>query len=74
LRGANLFQADFLGARWNGANVENVSNADWAVFWWYIPEGWKGRIEYRPRPGLVRIDRSVMGGYSYQENAARQYE
>jgi hypothetical protein len=74
LRGCNVAFSDFLGARFNGANLEAVRNADTAVFYWYIPEGFKGPIEYKPRPGLVRLETSVLGGYSFRENAAVNHE
>src|SRR3990167_4492186 len=69
---ANVFQSDFLGCRWNGAILDGITNADWAVFFWYMPEGWKGMVRYRPGPGLNRLDDSYFGGYTLQENAARQ--
>lgn len=71
LRGANVAFSDFLGSRFNGAILDEVRNADTATWYWYIPEGWKGPIEYKPREGLVRVEQSVLGGFSFRENAAR---
>lgn len=70
LRSANVAFTDFLGSRFNGAKLDGIRNAETATFYWYWPPG-GGPIEYKWRPGLVRLDGSITGGISLQENAAR---
>ena len=72
LRTCNVAFTDFLGCRFNGALLDGVRNADKATFFWYYPEGWRGHIRYDPAPGYVKIDTSVLGGLSLQENTHRK--
>ncbi len=73
LRESDFFQAELLGARFDGALTEGVRNMDTAqFFWWASP--WEGSHSYKPRPGWKRMDQSVFGGTSVQENAGSQAE
>jgi len=68
LRKSDFFHAELLGARFNGALLDRVRNMHTAQFeWWLSP--WGGPQSYEPRPGWLRIDRSMMGNISLQENA-----
>ena len=72
LRWADFVGTEFLGARFDGANIDNVKNADLAFYsWWYNPLG-SQKLSYTPLPGWKRMDKSVMGGTTVQENAARE--
>ena len=67
LTGSDFVGADLLGARFDEAITEGVRNLDRAVFYWYLsPYG--GKPSYDPRPGWQRLDRSILGGISIQEN------
>ena len=72
LRGADFVGTEFLGARFDGANIDRVKNADMAVYcWWWNPLGMQ-KISYKPIPGWKRMDESVLGGQTVQENASRE--
>lgn len=70
LRKSDFVGADLLGSRFNGANLQGVRNLDKAIFYWYLsPYG--GPPAYEPRQGWIKLDQSVLGGMSFQENAAK---
>jgi uncharacterized protein YjbI with pentapeptide repeats len=72
LQGTDVVGTLFLGARFDGANVEKIKNADLAYYsWWYNPMGTQ-KMSYKPIPGWRRLDMSVMGGTTVQENASRE--
>ena len=72
LQGADFVGTLFLGARFDGAKIEKIKNADLAFYsWWYNPLGAQ-KMSYKPIPGWRRMDESVMGGTTVQENAARE--
>ena len=72
LRGSDFVGTLFLGARFDFADVTNVKNADLAHYsWWYNPFGTQ-KMTYKPIPGWIRMDESVMGGTTVQENASRE--
>ena len=69
LRKSDFFHAELLGARFNGAKLDRVRNLHTAQFeWWLSP--WGGPQEYEPRPGWLKIDQSLLGNISFQENSA----
>jgi len=69
LRKSDFFHAELLGSRFNGALLDRVRNMDTAQFeWWLSP--WGGPQSYEPRPGWLKIDRSMLGNISLQENAS----
>lgn len=69
LRKSDFFHAELLGSRFNGALLDRVRNMHTAQFeWWLSP--WGGPQSYDPRPGWLKIDSSLMGNISLQENAA----
>ena len=71
LRKSDFFNAELLGARFNGALLHRVRNMHTATFkWWLSP--WGGPQSYEPRPGWLPIDKSILGNISIQENAARE--
>ncbi len=69
--------SEFLGARFGvegkpeyDAIVTGVRNWDRAVFfWWLSPFG--GKPSYDPKPGWTKLDRSILGGVTIQENIGR---
>ena len=72
LQGADFVGTLFLGAKFDGANIDRIKNADLAFYsWWYNPLGAQ-KMSYKPIPGWFRLDESVMGGTSVQENASRE--
>ena len=69
LSGSDFVGAQLMGARFNGANLSHVRNLDRAIFyWWLNPHG--GPPSYDPRPGWNKLDSSILGGISIQENAS----
>jgi len=67
LRKSDFFHAELLGSRFNGALFDRVRNMHTAQFeWWMSP--WGGPQSYEPRPGWLKIDESLMGSISLQEN------
>jgi hypothetical protein len=71
LQYADFARAELLGARFNGAQTFGIRNINWAIFWWYVPDG-GGKPSYDPKPGYIRITESLIGDISIQENSARQ--
>lgn len=72
--GTNLWGSDFrgffgLGTVFDGANLTNVKNLHHALFFWYRHPVFGGGPIYEPREGFVKLHRSVIPGYSFQENA-----
>ena len=73
---ADLTDADFvgtnlLGARFDGATLVDVKNMDLAFFTWYVYPG-RGPPSYFPVPGYGKLQQSITGGMTFQENAARE--
>lgn len=69
LRKSDFFHAELLGSRFNGALLHRVRNMHTASFeWWLSP--WGGPHSYEPRPGWLKIDESMLGNISLQENSA----
>jgi hypothetical protein len=58
-----------LGTVFDDAKLENVRNMHYALFFWYRDPVHGGGPVYEPRPGFRRLSRSVIPGYSLQENA-----
>lgn len=57
-----------MGARFDNTKTLDMRNTDRAIYqWWMSP--WGGPPSYDPIPGWVKLDESLMGGMSYQENA-----
>jgi hypothetical protein len=72
LDGADLGFSCFLGAKFDGANLRGVKNAQYSNFvWWRSPFG-LGKISYEPLPGWILMEESQTGGVSVRENAARE--
>ncbi len=70
LEGADFLGSEFLGSRFDGANLTGLQNADRAIFsWWRSPMG-LNKLNYDPIPGWMRLDFSVTGDASFQENSA----
>jgi uncharacterized protein YjbI with pentapeptide repeats len=70
LQKSDFVGADLLGCRFDGANTLDVRNMDRATFFWYLnPYG--GKPSYDPRPGWAKLDKSVLGGITFRENAAK---
>lgn len=70
LRKSDFFHAMLLGTRFNGAVLDRVRNMRTANFeWWLSP--WGGPQSYDPRPGWLKIDSSMMGNISLQENTTK---
>lgn len=72
--GTDLWGSDFrgffgLGTVFDGANLENVKNMHHALFFWYRHPIYGGGPIYEPREGFVKLLRSAIPGYSFQENA-----
>ncbi len=72
--GADLWGSDFRGAFMLGtvfdeADLENVKNMHHALFFWYRDPVHGGGPVYEPREGFLRLSRSIIPGYSFQENA-----
>lgn len=73
LRGSDFLNAFLVGARFDGANVDEARNIDRAIFeYWLHPER-TSKPFYDPIPGGVRITESFLGGVSVQDNAARRH-
>lgn len=73
LQGADMLCGEFLGSRFDGANLDGAKNADRAIFsWWMSPLGFC-KVNYDPIPGWRRLDFSVTGDESFQENSAREW-
>jgi len=87
LRGAILIKTDFSRANLHLVDFENadMTQADMSMSygrranfsharmysWWYNPLG-SQKMSYKPIPGWMRLDESVMGGTTVRENAARE--
>jgi hypothetical protein len=75
---SNMTAADvvgtlLMGARFDGTDTRDIRNADKAFYaWWLNP--WGGPPSYDPIPHWARLDHSIPGGESYQENAARDQQ
>ena len=72
--GTDLWGSDFrgaflLGTVFDDAKMDNVRNMQHAVFFWYRDPEHGGGPVYEPREGFVRLNRSAIPGYSFQENA-----
>lgn len=72
LTGADFVNSLLLGARFDNAILKNVRNMDRAIFTWWIDPSNAGRISFDPIPGWKRLDESVLGGISVQENSVRE--
>lgn len=74
LTGADFVGSEFLGARWWECKLDGVKNANRAIYtWWYSPYGFgPAKMVYSPVPGYIRMDESVTGPFSFQENSARE--
>jgi len=70
LRKSDFHHAELLGARFNDALLHRVRNMHTAQFYWWM-NPWGGPQSYEPHPGWLRIDQSILGNISIQENAAR---
>jgi len=71
MTGADILCTLLMGARFDGTKFLDIRNADRAIYhWWMSP--WGGPPSYDPIPGWFKLDESIHGGQSYQENAARQ--
>jgi uncharacterized protein YjbI with pentapeptide repeats len=66
--GADIARADMLGARFDGAITEGMRNVDRAIFRWFMPPG-GGKPIYDPYPGALVLTESLLGSWSWQENA-----
>lgn len=72
--GTNLTGSDFrgafmLGTVFDGADLSRARNMHHALFYWYrYPHKDYGPV-YEPREGWVKLGRSTIPGYSFQENA-----
>ncbi len=72
LQGADLLGSEFLGSRFDDAILEGIHNADRAIYsWWLSPMGFN-KINFEPIPGWKRLDFSVTGDESFQENSVRE--
>jgi len=69
---ADFVHSMFLGARFDGAILEDVKNADMATYVWYVDPIGFNRISYNPQPGWIILNESVLGDISVQENASRE--
>ena len=72
--GTDLWGADFrgaflLGTAFDDAKLDYTRNLHHAIFFWYRDPVKGGGPVYEPRKGFVRLNRSVIPGYSFQENA-----
>jgi uncharacterized protein YjbI with pentapeptide repeats len=68
LVGADIARAEMLGARFDRARTEGLRNIDRAIFrWFFSPLG--GKPIYDPTPGTQPITESLLGNWSFQENA-----
>ena len=66
--GMDVVGSLLMGARWDGTRTLDMRNTDRAIYqWWMSP--WGGPPSYDPIPGWTKLDESIMGGISYQENA-----
>jgi len=74
LTGVDFLCTLLLGARFNGAKLDGIKNANRAVFtWWYAPfQGGPRKVVYDPVPGYTRLDESVTGDFTIRENSARE--
>ena len=71
MTGADILCTLLMGARFDGTKLLDVRNADRAIYhWWMSP--WGGPPSYDPIPGWTKLNESIPGGQSFQENAARQ--
>ena len=73
-QGANLTRADigrsdFLGARFDGAKLDDLVNVEWAVFRWFSNPSTGGTVHYSMFPGAEVKTRSLLGNWSWQENS-----
>jgi len=73
MRYCDLRYSDFWGARFDGANTEDVANADKASFarWLNVEDNDWSLDE---KPGYVKVARNFTGSMSYQGNSARRPE
>jgi len=51
------------------ANLNNAKNLHHALFFWYRDPVHGGGPVYEPREGFLKLSRSIIPGYSFQENA-----
>jgi len=73
MRYCDLRYSDFWGARFDGANTEDIANADKASFArWLNVEGNDWSLD--EKPGYVKVVRNFTGSMSYQGNSARRPE
>jgi hypothetical protein len=70
LSGSDFNGAELLGAKFDGTLTYGCRNMDRAQYvWWYSP--WGGPPSMNPRPGWPKMEESVLGSTSFQENSAR---
>jgi len=69
MTGSDFLQSDFLGSIfYECKGLDEVVNADTAIFYWYRLPGVNTRPLFEPTPGYVRVERSATGGISFAEN------
>ena len=69
LWGADFRGAFLLGTLFCNVNLENARNLHHALFYWYRHPEIRGQPIYEPKKGYVKLGRSGIPGYSFQENA-----
>lgn len=74
--GADLFAADIAGSNLIGARFDDCKNTDRMYnkehahfYWWMNPMG--GKPSYVEKPGWYKLERSILGGLSFEENSNR---
>lgn len=74
LTGVDFLCSLLLGARFDGAKLDGIQNAETCIYtWWYAPfQGGPRKISVKPIPGYIRMDESVTGDFSIRENSARE--
>lgn len=71
LTGADIGRGDFIGSRFDGATTDELKNIEWATFAWFTTPVDGGTVHYSPFPGAEVKTRSLLGTWSWQENAGR---
>ena len=69
--GPSPVRAEMLGARFDGANADGLRNIHTASFRWFVgPLGGRPCLDYFP--GAQVLNQSLLGQWSWQENAGMQ--
>lgn len=69
LTGTDIGRAQMLGARFDDAQTDEMHNIEWAVFTWFTSAVQGGTPHFSPFPGAEVKTRSLLGNWSWQENA-----